>query len=788
MSSSGTPFSTAASTRARLQALRDRRQSSGTSRSLFASPPPSKGGGVTGPADSNSPNCVFVGEEVFYVHDANRVCLGRVGTGDKVCLKVAESCEVFSHVKNKPELPQKSFMGLKSSSDEVGHTSLILDTGNFDQSFISHLLEKTDMDWASEFGKIRANEVTSLSESSQANDFIDTVKKHRSFAKTPSKVKVESMYDESMRDFDQVTSGLESLLERTLDRDVINFSGESYMKTVLAILDQLDAFYEFALLVENVLGGEIHRIQGHVGPIEEVVNGMRLKLAALAESLGSRESGDADLPPIVWKALESSFSSLSRLEDKIAKAMEIAEEAKEISLTLLESEEGRMKDVDEGNPIKASSPFLDRLNPDKPYMSDGILHPPRKTRFANHGKDPNDPNQSGPPPSDEPNGVNCCTANGGVCVFCTQKFIELEAKLTAVEIRLANLESAKSGNVESAILVRHKIFRGRPDIIGWLDQAFPHDGKGGIEAACFATPHMIFNLVSADMCGLLAYPKLDLRESDLSKLHIKRSDAISFYALLQDRPDFMISNSTCPMHTYKSTKADRDKPPIKFVPTYADFGMSSDPDTLHYKFKTSLQLIRERQESYIESRLGHHTSRFVYDVSKQLLNDSIRFVSELLSFMEEVYSQCIQSFDATVEAWALVCHCIEEIFTKELKPSLKYLVANDLVEPRLAYYGVVHSAFSLNSKVRELLSTGISNHNSSSKSHVRFIMKMSRKNQTSSKETDWESKYKTLESNYTDLKKDMESSKGKLKSLESTLQKLVNKAQKKESNSTQDKS
>ena len=161
-------------------------------------------------------------------------------------------------------------------------------------------------------------------------------------------------------------------------------------------------------------------------------------------------------------------------------------------------------------------------------------------------------------------------------------------------------------------------------------------------------------------------------------------------------------------------------------------------------------------------------------------------MSELLDFMEEVYSQCIQSFDATTGAWSLVCHCIEEIFTKEFKPSLKYIVANDLVEPRTAYYGVVHVAFSLNSKVRELLGTGISNHNVSSKSHVWFIMKMSKKKDNSSKDSEWQSKYKQLETNYNDLKKEMDSSKGKLKSLESSLQKLANevKAQKKEGRST----
>ena len=98
------------------------------------------------------------------------------------------------------------------------------------------------------------------------------------------------------------------------------------------------------------------------------------------------------------------------------------------------------------------------------------------------------------------------------------------------------------------------------------------------------------------------------------------------------------------------------------------------------------------------------------------------------------------------------------------------------------YYGVVHSAISLNAKVRELLRAGISNHNASSKSHVRFIMKMLRKKDPSNKTSELETKHKALESSYNNLKKDMDSAKGKIKSLESLIQKISNemKAHKKE--------
>ena len=98
----------------------------------------------------------------------------------------------------------------------------------------------------------------------------------------------------------------------------------------------------------------------------------------------------------------------------------------------------------------------------------------------------------------------------------------------------------------------------------------------------------------------------------------------------------------------------------------------------------------------------------------------------MLGFMEEVYTSCYDSFGASSEAWDLVCHCVQEIFTKELKPSLKHCVAQDLVHVSSALVGVIHSAFSLNCKVRELTAVGLKNHHSTTTSHVRFVLKMAK--------------------------------------------------------------
>ena len=75
----------------------------------------------------------------------------------------------------------------------------------------------------------------------------------------------------------------------------------------------------------------------------------------------------------------------------------------------------------------------------------------------------------------------------------------------------------------------------------------------------------------------------------------------------------------------------------------------------------------------------HSDHRFLL-IAKQMLNDSCKFISQMLSFMDEIYATCFDSFGVTSKAWDLVCHCIEEVFTKELKPCLKHCVAQDLID------------------------------------------------------------------------------------------------------------
>ena len=59
------------------------------------------------------------------------------------------------------------------------------------------------------------------------------------------------------------------------------------------------------------------------------------------------------------------------------------------------------------------------------------------------------------------------------------------------------------------------------------------------------------------------------------------------------------------------------------------------------------------QEKYIETRMEDHPNGKVWDVAKQMLEDSAKFVNQMLEFMEELYKACHDSFGATTGAWDL---------------------------------------------------------------------------------------------------------------------------------------
>ena len=735
---------------ARLAELKaSRRAAGGTSKTSSFSSPLASGGLFRGTIQP-----IVYGEELALVKEPSALCLGKIGSGGNLCLKRETDCDTEAHFKKKGILPSGICL-IQLKGDEKGYENVVLETFGLDKAFIDELLEMKNVSWASEFAKIRANDTRSTMDMELLEDVLTTAKKHRTFGTPAKHLATEDILDKISL-LDTAQSLLIDVSELELDtegagtsRD-FSFVPESYSKVCADVYEKLLILIENNKCAADVILGLQPFVESHTKPIEHLVSGLRIEIASLQAQLGDKELARKDIPPVLWNAVEAGFDSFLDLETKLCEVTAMAKEAHVVAGELLSGAEIDSKSqvrFENNSSILEGDNFLQNLT--SPRVVNGKLYHPSSNKaagmhngsngnnfnsdgngnaFNNGGNYPFKNNGNAPPvPNGDPDGNHSmnCNENDLLCGRCMVRFHDLESKLGATNVRVGNLEDAKSGNIDSAIMVKDRIYRGRGDITAELDHWFPVSQSKRIDAGLFPTPNLILNLMHADICSKKA-PKIPLDQKDLIKLEIRRSDADAFYALQSDKPEFMVTNELCPNFNYKATKAQRDSATIRFLPSHEDFGNGLDSDSLHFKFKTSLEHVKSERERYIESVLSDHPDHRVLSISKQLLNDSCKFISQILGFMDETYASCYDSFGATTEAWDLVSHCIEEIFSKELKPCLKYCVAQDLVDVRDALIGVVHASFSLNCKVRELTSIGLKNHHSTTTSHVRFVMKMAK--------------------------------------------------------------
>ena len=782
----------------RIKAARLRAKGASTSSNLFETP--TKKGGLGDEDVDISP--LEAGEELYWVRDPTLLCLGRIGTDGKACLLERKSCKVASHETQKCELPAEPFLTM-SKGHLKGCEKVILKTAQFDIELIQELLTKQEIDWVKEFALVRAGSKFTVAGLEDTHELLQSVSKYKSL-ETPNKRNAASDLASQVDVLTDMTKFIVELTGATYDDDgvrtnppAIEFTEASYSTLIKNLLEQIELFGDFAMSTTRILGGQQDRLRVQTQPLEEMMEGLRLDLTSTKASLGDKDIQRIDVPHDAWSALEKGYEMIHSLECALIEARNIALEAREnTDVILLEldssstnySKSSKIKEEKDSHHNDPSLEFIRNLK--SPTVIDGRLYHPasggddedeKKVRFFGSSSDRNRENNTPfatNPGGNNPGGSGGCDNNASMCNICMNRMDRMEEMILNCLTRISNLEDAKNSNVESAILIKEQVFRGRSDICAWLDRHFPLESDKAIEGGCFPSPHYILNLVTADMCSR-NYPKIPLEEKDLSRMGIKRPDATSYFALQTDKPDFMLTTSPCPSHVYKANKVDRDKAPFKFIPSYSDFGRSSDSESLHHRFKVLLHHVSQRQEKYIESRLADHGDSKVYDISKQLLADSLKFVTEMLDFMEELYSACNDSFNAPSEAWELVCHCLEELFTKEFKPSLRFCVSQDLVDARESLIGVVHTAFSLNMKVRELLATRLKNHSSTTTSHVRFVMKMAKGQKKGDDKVDnLKSEITKLKTENEALKKQNDESKATLKRLESRIDSHISTYQK----------
>ena len=730
-----------------------RRATQGTSSlssSLFKTP-------IKGGWDPNSMGSfvpVVTGAQLHWVKDASQLCLGCVGNERKVCLLELDKCTIANHQVNKCTVPDEPFLTVITGPDK-GSESVVVPSKDLDVDLIDQLLEKTEtIDWAEQFTVLEAGRANSIAKLKDVNELIKSVKNHASFS-TPSKrnaaadvlIEVQALTDLAtllqelgLPEYDD--NGI-----RTNGPDIL-FEDKSYVTLMTDTVDKIEILTDVARTVTKILSGHHDALDIQTKPLEDLLEGLRLDFLATKSSIGVKDFSRVDPPEHLWQAVETALDTCMSINRTITNMSKVVDETRDNVDCLL---------------LEMSKEDIDKTPTDPAKEDDGAL------KFLNEFK-------SSEPPAVTPDknktvsfmGVDC-DHNEVLCSKCMTRMDAIDDAIINCMTRVSNLEEIKNKNIESAILIKDQIFRGRNDITAWLDKQFPVDSGYGIEGGCFVTPHYILNLITADMCSI-NYPKILLGDKELVRMSLKRPDATSYYALLSDKPDFMLTTKLCHGHTYLASKADTDKALFKFIPSYPDFGRSSDSESLHYRFRRSLHHVSDKQEKYIESRLADRGDGQAYTIAKHLLDDCLKFVREMLDFMEELFSACNDSFNAPSEAWDLVCNCLQDLFTKEFKPSLRFCVSQDLVDVRDSMVGVIHTAFSLNTKVRELNSTRLKNHSSTTTSHVRFVMKMAKSSNkgTAKVDTIKAEVEKLIEENQS-LKKELGDSKAALKRLESRL-------------------
>jgi hypothetical protein len=90
------------------------------------------------------------------VKHPGQLCGGHIGRNGKGCLKSTGECDVESHKHSKCEFLNDPFLVLKEGKDqsERGYEGVTLQTNGLDHTLVLALLDKTDVNWATELEQI----------------------------------------------------------------------------------------------------------------------------------------------------------------------------------------------------------------------------------------------------------------------------------------------------------------------------------------------------------------------------------------------------------------------------------------------------------------------------------------------------------------------------------------------------------------------------------------------------------------------------------------------------------
>ena len=250
--------------------------------------------------------------------------------------------------------------------------------------------------------------------------------------------------------------------EKVMRRDPL-FEEAAYAKFCEDVYNRIDILSEHADCVsEGLKVMPVYQKEFFV-PLHDTGNGLKLEVALLRGNLGLKDLSRPNIPPCLWNAGFDSISSLEvqRNEDfvlvgKMEKILLDCEEVSEFLISLQAASEDVHK------------PKIKGKNSEENHGDEGIEFAgeifgssnSNKGPFATGNKRPNDgEGELAKRVGFERKGSGDCDKDAECCLLCMVRMTSIERQLTGALLCLSGLEDAKSGAIESALMVKDFIFR-----------------------------------------------------------------------------------------------------------------------------------------------------------------------------------------------------------------------------------------------------------------------------------------------------------------------------------------
>ena len=604
-----------------------------------------------------------------------------------MCLQVLNSgatrCGTASHAnKATTGLTSSSFLAVKGNA-KTAYCQPCLATDDLDPSLIESLLGRADVDWPGQFNLISCEEVTDLQKESDMNDRALTVKKVKNGYMTPLKrVKVGTMLQDTEDAWGDSYKELTSLEDVTIALQKVGEETDETKRTSLfndfqaAVASKLD-LHVFHTLTSHELMDEWNRnSNASFASLEETVAGLRALIAMLDGQVGIRGGSKVNvepLPPTVW-------GSLNGLNEQVTDAFTTLEAVGDSVLAL---EKSVFEAKERADNLEASTGHLDTST----ESDDVFFAAVRRT-----------PGQKDMLPS--------------------------EAELLhTLDKRMLILEKRDKHDSSQIVVVREHVLRNRDDV-GALLEKYVGKPCDKIPAGAFMSPQNLLNQIVSRLSGTA----IELREfKALVDLKLGKLERDAASSCMKPLPTLCTGNRLG-AHVYGVVCASCR---FRMIPTYKEWGLASDEDSLCHKFHREMRNVVEATRAlrnvveatcaYIDSEIGAHTELVL--IANNVLSKSSQFVESLFQFMSDTYESLVLSFKNPADTWDLVCSSVEQIFLSQFKGPLSSMIAQDFTDVKRTLLDTIWTTLRINVVVEDFLRIGLKDHHCLIGAANRFMIK-----------------------------------------------------------------